>query len=337
MNFNYVYRFGVTAWRRKTTVLIVAALLLIVTFGLQYNRNDLSVNQINVVKSDEPGRGAKQEGVRFVESNGKGEKPGGTESVARTDAEEPGDVEPSLVREIEHQLGVPYVNLDTKNPYVPKQRLVHFDLKGAPPKISYIKRVLPLLKTMGATGILLEYEDMFPYKGALEGIAAKNAYSESDIADLLASAGELRLEVIPLVQTFGHVEFALKHVKFSHLREVPGSPQALCPSRNMTVDFIREMVDQVMALHPKVRYLHIGCDEVFQMGQCELCRLELYENLFLRHVKRIAQSVHAKHPELRLIIWDDMLRHVSQQSLLDAGLGTMVEPMVWVYAEDIYR
>lgn len=173
MSFNYVYRFGVTAWRRKTTVLIVAGLLLIITIGLQYNRNDLNLNQINILrdeqKNNEP---SKDDGVKFVDSKDKSkrintdtkqstelnvellqnmEQPNRDDIASRQDEIN----EPNLIREIEHQLGIPYVNLDTKNPYIPKQRIVHFDLKGAPPKISYLKRIFPLIKTMGATGILL--------------------------------------------------------------------------------------------------------------------------------------------------------------------------------------
>lgn len=90
-------------------------------------------------------------------------------------------------------------------------------------------------------------------------------------------------------------------------------------------------------MHPKAKYLHIGCDEVFQMGECEVCRMELHENLFLRHVRNVANLVRGMYPKLRLIIWDDMLRHINQQSMQDIGLGSLVEPMVWVYAEDIYR
>lgn len=32
-----------------------------------------------------------------------------------------------------------------------------------------------------------------------------------------------------------------------------------------------------------------------------------------------------------------MLRHISLQNLQSANIGDQVEPMVWVYAEDIYR
>lgn len=92
-----------------------------------------------------------------------------------------------------------------------------------------------------------------------------------------------------------------------------------------------------MTLHSKSTLLHIGCDEVFQMGECQKCRLELHETLFLRHVKNVASLVHKHYPNLNLIIWDDMLRHLSQKTMVDMKLGNYVEPMVWVYAEDIYR
>lgn len=94
----------------------------------------------------------------------------------------------------------------------------------------------------------LEYEDMFPFSGILKNISAKNAFTLNDIKEILKLAEESSLEVIPLIQTFGHVEFALKHFEFAPLREVPGSPQALCPSRGGSLNFIREMINQVSYL-----------------------------------------------------------------------------------------
>lgn len=49
-----------------------------------------------------------------------------------------------------------------------------------------------------------------------------------------------------------------------------------------------------MVLHKSSKYIHIGCDEVFQMGECDLCRLEMHETLFLRHVKNVAGIVHER-------------------------------------------
>ena len=83
------------------------------------------------------------------------------------------------------------------------QRLVHFDLKGAPPKVEYLKKVLKLSAGLGATGVLMEYEDMFPFTGKLGKAAAANHYSAGEVKELLGECQALGLTVIPLVQTFG--------------------------------------------------------------------------------------------------------------------------------------
>lgn len=240
----------------------------------------------------------------------------------------------------------------------PEHRLVHFDLKGGPLKTSYFLKILPMLKTLGATGILLEYEDMFPYSGILSSIAAKNAYSKKNVVEILQTAHSLDLQVIPLVQTFGHLEFALKLKEFYHLREVPESPQSLCPSLNSSFTFINELITQVVEMHsltqlqqnvilnrqdniyrtiPQLTHIHIGCDEVYQLGECPRCREKIHDQLFLDHVYSVASFVKKKWPDLKVIIWDDQIRQISLELLKNSAIGKMVEPMVWVYAEDIYK
>lgn len=108
-------------------------------------------------------------------------------------------------------------------PLFPGQKIVHIDLKGAPLKVSYYKEFFPLIKSLGATGLIIEYEDMFPYSN--KNIPASNMYSKNDIKLILETARKNSLDVIPLVQTFGHLEFVLKLKEFEHLREVPRFPQ----------------------------------------------------------------------------------------------------------------
>ena len=87
-------------------------------------------------------------------------------------------------------------------------------------QVSYIEHVMPLLRRMGATGILIEYEDMFPYRGSIANISATNCYSARDIGRILDAAKTNGLSVIPLIQTFGHLESVLKLEEFANLREV---------------------------------------------------------------------------------------------------------------------
>ena len=128
--------------------------------------------------------------------------------------------------------------------YIPQHRVVHLDLKGAPPKLNYLKSIFPLLKDAGATALLIEYEDMFPFWGPLRNASAKNAYSAGDIQSIQLWAAQNDLTVIPLIQTFGHLEFVLKLNDFKHLREVPIYPQSICPSKDDSWKLITQIIDQ---------------------------------------------------------------------------------------------
>ena len=235
-----------------------------------------------------------------------------------------------------NNFGEPQYDHRSRPLYIPKQRVVHLDLKGAPPKASILVKLMPWLAKNGATTVLLEYEDMFPWDGTLAPLAAKNHYSKKEVRMILEACKNSNLQVIPLVQTFGHLEYALKGGLFSYLREVPEIPQALCPSHNDTSLFVRAMIDQIMKMHPHVRFLHIGCDEVFQLGECDKCRQRNREDLFLKHVSDTASYVLNAY-DVKPLIWHDMITHFPSNLMMDYKFGELVEPMVWVYAEDVYR
>lgn len=80
---------------------------------------------------------------------------------------------------------------------------VHFDLKGAPPKVSYFEQLFPLLRKWGANGICIEYEDMFPFEGVVSDVKHKYAYTKKDIKKINQLAEENHLDVMPLLQTYG--------------------------------------------------------------------------------------------------------------------------------------
>ena len=58
-------------------------------------------------------------------------------------------------------------------------------------------------------------------------------------------AARVGFDIIPLVQTFGHMEYALKLAEFQHLREMPMYPDSLCPSKSGSQMLLKEMLEQV--------------------------------------------------------------------------------------------
>ncbi|XP_032087148.1 hexosaminidase D-like isoform X4 [Thamnophis elegans] len=130
---------------------------------------------------------------------------------AQQDMKQPGNTQARSVGHLDRQAaaGAPGPELK-KLPHRDfssmQMRLVHLDLKGAAPKVSYLEQIFPLFSKMGANGVLVEYEDMFPFQGELEILRSPYAYSEEDITKIQELADLNKLEIIPLVQTFGHVE-----------------------------------------------------------------------------------------------------------------------------------
>ncbi|KAF7269591.1 hypothetical protein GWI33_017368 [Rhynchophorus ferrugineus] len=325
---NYVHRVGLTAWRKKTTILVAVGFLSLILFGLQFSVID---NRSSNLVHDEKDEAFLQSiKVKFIEAANLNNR----ELDNRVNSKHGNDLD--RFQHLDQPTRDEIAKRQTEKPFEETDQVLGIPY-GAPPSLTYFKKLITLAKNVGATGLLIEYEDMFPYSGILKSISAKNAYTVEEVKGILKFAEDLHLEVIPLIQTFGHMEFALKHKDFAHIREVPESPQALCPSRNASLDLVRELVSQILDMHPSSNYLHIGCDEVFEMGECEVCRTELHENLFLRHVQNVVNIVKDKKSTVQIIIWDDMLRHISLQTLQMSNLGDVIEPMVWVYAEDIYR
>ncbi|EYC13055.1 hypothetical protein Y032_0045g1239 [Ancylostoma ceylanicum] len=225
-----------------------------------------------------------------------------------------------------------------------REVIVHLDLKGAPPRPAYFKQLLTLFDELGADGVLIEWEDMFPYEGALGKIKNGNAYSQSDALDILQHAESLGLSVIPLVQTIGHLEWILKTKEFSNLRENASYPMVACIGDPLALDLILDSVNQVLTLHSKIKvpYIHIGADELFQMGQCESDKKILpvkYSNstkrLVFDFVNTIASHINQQYPKTKVLMWFDELKNTDHTLIKEYELDRLVTPVVWKYTADL--
>ncbi|UJR07750.1 hypothetical protein I4U23_012034 [Adineta vaga] len=219
---------------------------------------------------------------------------------------------------------------------------VHFDLKGAAPKSSYFEKLFPLLHQWGVKGICMEYEDMFPFDGIVSSIKHKQAYTKYEIKRINQLAKQNQLDVMPLLQTYGHLEFLLKLDEFRDLREDIKYPQVITPCINKTYTILYSMIDQYLELHPNIHYLHIGHDEVYYFLTNPACQefqrltgIQTQYDLFAYHLNKIVKYIKQQSPNIVLFIWHDVLQNLNLQILQKYDLINLINPVLWSYREDI--
>ena len=164
----------------------------------------------------------------------------------------------------------------------------------------------------------------------------QDAYTKDDIKEFLSLAKKNDLTVIPLVQTFGHMEFVLKHKDFSHLRETPKITNSVCPLKNASAALVKSIISDILRLHPDAKWIHMGGDEVWNLKTCNKCKesQKTHSDLFLHHMLPIFKYVkEATNGHVQPIIWDDMMRGWSVEKL--AAIAKFVEPMIWAYVPNL--
>jgi len=157
--------------------------------------------------------------------------------------------------------------------------------------------------------IMLEYGDRFPLKKH-SVINARDALTEEQLKQIVTCAEDHYIELIPLMQCIGHLEYVLQHDSYKHLRENPDVTSQLCPANPEALALVREMLEEIIALHgSSLRRIHIGGDEARQLGVCPKCAKRVAESsvgvMFAEHLNQVCTMV--TEAGLTPIIWDDIL------------------------------
>lgn len=205
----------------------------------------------------------------------------------------------------------------------------YLDLRNIFPPFERILYFIKELSCYKINTLVVEYEDKLPFH-ALKFIRhPEYCFTEEEFECLLETANRHFIEIIPLQQSFGHLEYVLKYPEYIHLRETPESPGELCPLREGAMDLSKALLSDMAFLHPGSRYLHMGCDEVWSLGTSMECResKKSRERIFIEFVNGLIDYVCSlgKIP----IIWHDMFVHASDEEL--ALLDKRVLAAIWLY------
>jgi len=209
---------------------------------------------------------------------------------------------------------------------------VHLDLKGLPPTPQRLLQLLNLFAAVGFNCVLVEWEDSFPWS-CDPRFRSKIAYTLDHVDAFHRRGRELGLQIIPLVQSLGHMETPLRFNEYASLRELPDRCDGLNPLAPGARELVERMIDDVLERSGAITHLHLGGDEAFTFGQHPDTRayiaLHGAASLYLRHIRPILESLNARG--IRPILWHDMMCNWDERPL--AEIARLADVMVWTYQD----
>lgn len=184
----------------------------------------------------------------------------------------------------------------------------HVDLRCQVMTMEALKDVADRLSDIGVNTLIMEWEGTFPFDKHAT-LSNKYAYSKNDISSFINYCDGLGIDVIPLQNCFGHVEYILRHDRYAAIREDKKEVSQVCPMKEKeNKEIFTEIFTEVAALHPS-KYFHIGGDETYLLGSCERCSAkaasEGKSKLFVDYINIMCDIVRSlgKIP----IMWADII------------------------------
>ena len=205
--------------------------------------------------------------------------------------------------------------------------IFHFDFNSLRRTKEAVIETLEHVAAAGYNAVLWEIENTVRFDGCPE-IAAPDAFTKTEFAEILAAAKRLGLEPIPLMQTFGHGEYVLRHAKYHALREVPGRYDCYCPSKPETRAFLKRLLHEYLEIFgPDVKRFHLGGDEAWFYRSCPTCKARDSMDLYVEHLEEVAAELREKG--IRPGCWHDMVLKFSRES--GAKLERFRDYTVWFW------
>jgi len=169
--------------------------------------------------------------------------------------------------------------------------------------VAAVKKLLSHLALMGINMVMLYTEDTYEVKGRPYFGYMRGRYSQDELKQLDDYAYQFGIELIPCIQTLGHMKMGLQWADSNNLRD---DDDVLLIDEQETYTMIRQMVAAASAPF-RTKRIHIGMDEAYQVGRgAHLDRFGYEERFTLmkRHLNKVIEIVNEY--ELSPMIWSDM-------------------------------
>lgn len=231
-------------------------------------------------------------------------------------------------------------------------RGIHAALPGRV-DFDFMRRVVKYVYApMGYNTIFLEIKGTMEYKRHPEINKAncanpEDVISQDEVRDLCAYIRSYGIDVIPLLQSFGHVQFVTRaHPELGEQAEIKQEENIFeadkrsnikdfhtaCPNHPDYFPLFFDLWDEVIDVVKPDRYVNIGHDEIYELGQCPLCKAEGGANVYAREVTTIHDYITKKG--YGVMMWSDMItekRYASTASIDMIPKDIICLPFTWYF------
>lgn len=224
--------------------------------------------------------------------------------------------------------------------------------RNAVMKVDTVKFMMRKMALMGLNCYMLYTEDTYeiegrPYFGYMRG-----RYTKQELKELDAYALSIGIELIPCIQTLGHMA---THLKWSCAGAYKDTNNCLLVGADATYALIDDMLKTVKECFTSNR-IHIGMDETIGLGTGAYASKNgrrPMKDIFLEHLTKVASMCDSYG--LKPMIWSDMIIEIAGEGLekrrvydprakiteeLKAQIPSNVQMVFWDYyntAESFYK
>ncbi len=197
----------------------------------------------------------------------------------------------------------------------------HLDLRIQVMPMPALKAFAKKLSEDGINTLIMEWEGTYPFeKHPL--IPNRYAYTKAEIVDFIKYCNGLGIDVIPLQQSFGHVEYILRHERYKELREDQKDYSQVCPLQTKQDSALfTDLYTELASTHTS-KYIHIGGDETYLLGHDERCKAKVAKEgkskLYIDYIRMLCNIVIklGKTP----VLWADIaMKYPDAINLLPKG------------------
>lgn len=151
--------------------------------------------------------------------------------------------------------------------------------------------------------------------------------SKESVRDLVAYSRSYGIDIIPEIQSLGHVQYMT--VSHPEIAEIPDEDEnevidervadvrpkkfykhSACPMNPKTYELLFDICDEIIEVVEPREYVHMGHDEVYEIGVCSICKTKDPADLLAYDLNKIYDYLKAKG--LKMMIWADMLQNCTK-------------------------